>query len=122
MKSARDLARPVVGVGLRWGRGYSRQRVGADGQPVDEFPEYPADFLADTGVRVRVRVATREVEARVWRVERWGNAPLFLLEPVDDADRWITRRLYEPTIECRVAQEILLGVGGVRALRKLGLD
>jgi starch phosphorylase len=122
IKSAHDLMLPVVGVGLRWGRGYSRQRLGADGVPTDEFPEYPADFLDDTGVRVRVRVATREVEARVWRVERWGNAPLFLLEPVADQDQWITRRLYEPSLDRRVAQEILLGVGGVRALRKLGLE
>ena len=121
IKSARDLGRPVVGVGLRWGRGYSRQRLGPDGVPIDEFPEYPADFLDDTGVLVRVRVAEREVEARVWRVERWGNAPLFLLEPVAERDRWITRRLYDPSLDCRVAQEILLGVGGVRALRKLGL-
>ena len=122
IKSAHDLKRPVVGVGLRWARGYSRQRLGPEGVPTDEFPEYPADFLDDTGVRVRVRVAAREVEARVWRVERWGNAPLLLLEPVAEGDRWITRRLYEPTLDARVAQEILLGVGGVRALRKLGLD
>jgi glycogen phosphorylase len=73
-------------------------------------------------VRVRVRVATREVEARVWRTERWGNAPLLLLEPVATRDAWITHRLYDPTLDCRVAQEILLGVGGVRALRKLGID
>jgi starch phosphorylase len=122
LKSAQDLDLPVVGVGLRWGRGYSRQRLGPDGIPIDEFPEYPADFLLDTGVRVRVRVKDREVEARVWCVERWRNAPLYLLEPVAETDRWITHRLYEPTVDCRIAQEILLGVGGVRALRKLGLD
>ncbi|HYY06846.1 MAG TPA: alpha-glucan family phosphorylase [Candidatus Limnocylindria bacterium] len=122
LKAARDLGLPVVGVGLRWARGYSRQRIGDDGAPVDEFPEYSADFLADTGARVRVRVAGREVEARVWRTERWGNAPLLLLEPVAAEDRWITHRLYEPTLDRRVAQEILLGVGGVRALAALGLD
>jgi starch phosphorylase len=122
IKSARDLGLPVVGVGLRWERGYSRQRIGADGAPADDFPEYPADFLEDTGVRLPVRVLGREVPVRVWRVERWGNAPLFLLEPAAEEDRWITRRLYEPTLDCRVAQEILLGMGGVRALRLLGLD
>ena len=53
----------------------------------------------------------------MWRTERFGNAPLFLLEPVATPDRWITHRLYEPRIDGRVAQEILLGVGGVRALR-----
>ncbi len=122
IKSAHDLELPVVGVGLRWARGYSRQRLDADGHPADEFPTYPADFLDDTGARVRVRIAAREVEARVWRVTRWGNAPLLLLEPVSADDAWITRRLYEPSLDCRVAQEILLGVGGVRALRKLGLE
>src|SRR5438552_2992236 len=122
LKAARDLGLPVVGVGLRWARGYSRQRIGDDGTPVDEFPEYSADFLTDTGARVRVRVAEREVEARVWRTERWGNAPLLLLEPVGEEDRWITHRLYEPSLDRRVAQEILLGVGGVRALAALGLD
>jgi starch phosphorylase len=122
IKSAHDLGLPVIGVGLRWARGYSRQRIGEDGLPVAEFPTYRADFLEDTGVRVRVRVATRELEARVWRTERWGNAPLLLLEPVATRDAWITHRLYDPTLDCRVAQEILLGVGGVRALRKLGID
>ena len=122
VKSARDLGLPVVGVGLRWLHGYSRQRILPDGQPVDDFPTYRADFLEDTGVRVRVRVGAREVEARVWRTERWNNAPLFLLQPIAGEDAWITRRLYEPTLDCRVAQEILLGVGGIRALRKLGLE
>jgi len=122
LKSAQDLGLPVVGVGLRWARGYSRQRIGDDGAPVDEFPAYSADFLEDTGARVRVRVAGREVEARVWRTERWGNAPLLLLEPVAEEDAWITHRLYEPSLDRRVAQEILLGVGGVRALAALGLE
>jgi glycogen phosphorylase len=122
IKSAHDLSLPVIGVGLRWARGYSRQRIGQDGLPVSEFPSYRADFLEDTGVRVRVRIAMREVEARVWRTERWGNAPLLLLEPVSTREAWITHRLYDPTFDCRVAQEILLGVGGVRALRKLGID
>ncbi len=121
IKSARDLGLPVVGVGLRWARGYSRQQIGADGVPRDEFPPYPDDFLEDTGVRVRVRVAAREVEVWVRRTERWGNAPLYLLEPVEERDAWITHRLYEPTLERRVAQEILLGIGGVRALAKLRL-
>src|SRR5947207_1688919 len=122
LKAARDLGLPVVGGGLRWARGYSRQRIGDDGTPVDEFPEYSADFLTDTGARVRVRVADREVEVRVWRTERWENAPLLLLEPVAEEDRWITHRLYEPSLDRRVAQEILLGVGGVRALAALGLN
>ena len=121
IKSAHDLALPVMGVGLRWARGYARQRIGDDGLPVSEFPTYPASFLEDTGVRVRVRVASREIEARVWRTQRWNNAPLLLLEPMHQRDAWITQRLYDPILDSRIAQEILLGVGGVRALRKLGV-
>src|SRR5581483_9745809 len=122
IKSAHDLALPVVGVGLRWLHGYSRQRILPDGMPVDDFPTYRAEFLQDTGARVRVVVGAREVELRVWHTEAWGNRPLYLLEPVAPEDAWITRRLYEPTLDCRLAQEILLGIGGVRALRKLGID
>jgi starch phosphorylase len=55
----------------------------------------------------------------VWRAARYAIVPLFLLEPTDARDRWITRRLYDPRPDCRVAQEMLLGIGGVRALRLL---
>ncbi len=119
MKSAGGLGLPVVGVGLRWAEGYTAQRIGPNGYPVDEWHEQRLDFLADTGVRVRVRVETREVECRVWRVDRYAIAPLFLLEPSDDRDGWITRRLYDTRPNCRIAQEMLLGIGGVRALQAL---
>jgi glycogen phosphorylase len=121
MKSAGDLGLPVVGIGLRWAEGYTLQRIGPDGYPVDEWREQTSDFLTDTEARVRVRVAGREVECRIWRVGRYAIAPLFLLEPTDPRDHWITRRLYDTRPDCRVAQEMLLGIGGVRALRALHL-
>lgn len=121
MKSAGDLGLPVVGVGLRWIQGYTIQHIGPDGYPADEWRDQHADFLIDTGVRVRVRVSTREVECRVWRVGRYVIAPLYLLEPTDPRDRWITRRLYDTRDDCRIAQEMLLGIGGVRALAALHL-
>jgi starch phosphorylase len=121
MKAAGDLGLPVVGIGLRWGQGYTSQHIGADGYPYDEWRDQKPDALTDTSVRVRVRVATREVECRVWRVGRYAIAPLYLLEPTDPRDLWITRRLYDPRPDCRVAQEMLLGIGGVRALRALQL-
>jgi starch phosphorylase len=121
MKSAGALGRPVVGVGLRWAQGYTVQRIGPDGYPYDEWEHHPAAFLEDTGIRVRVRVGHREVECRVWRVGRYAIAPLFLLEPTDPRDRWITRRLYDTRPDCRIAQEMLLGVGGARALQALHL-
>jgi glycogen phosphorylase len=121
MKSAGDLGLPVVGVGLRWAQGYTVQRIGPDGYPYDEWEDHAADFLEDTGIRVRVRVGRREVECCVWRVGRYAIAPLYLLEPTDRRDRWITRRLYDTRPDCRIAQEMLLGIGGVRALQALHL-
>lgn len=121
MKSAGDLNLPVIGIGLRWAEGYTAQRIGPGGHPVDTWEEQRPDFLIDTGARVRVRVARREVECRVWRVARYAIAPLFLLEPTDPRDAWITQRLYDTRPDCRIAQEMLLGIGGVRALRALHL-
>src|ERR1700704_2498205 len=62
MKSAGDLGLPVIGIGLRWGQGYTSQHIGADGYPHDEWTDQKPDVLTDTGARVRVRVAAREVE------------------------------------------------------------
>ncbi len=121
IKSAHDLKLPVVGVGLRWERGYCVQKIGPDGQPVDEFPPIEADFLRDTGVRVRVLVRGAEVPCTVWVTTRFGHAPLYLIEPQRAEDRWITRRLYESGTDVRIAQELLLGVGGLRALNWLGI-
>jgi starch phosphorylase len=121
IKSIHDLELPLVAVGLLWDRGYVVQRVAEDGSPQDEFPAYDRSFLQDTGVRVRVRIRGREVECLVWRTERFGNAPLFLLEPRRAEDRWITHRLYEAGTDVRIAQEMLLGIGGVRALNWLGI-
>ncbi len=122
LKGAHDLGLPVVGVGLRWAEGYTTQRLDAAGEPVDEWHEHRPDFLDDTGVRVTVRVAGRGVECRVWRVDRYAIVPLYLLEPTELRDQWITRRLYDPRPDCRIAQEMLLGIGGARALRLLHPD
>ena len=119
LKGAHDLGLPVVAVGLRWAEGYTTQRLDSSGEPVDEWHEDHPDFLDDTGVRLRVRVAGRSVECRVWRVSRYAIVPLYLLEPIDARDQWITRRLYDTRPDCRVAQEMLLGIGGARALRLL---
>ena len=121
IKSAHDLGLPLVAVGLRWERGYCVQRIGPDGQPFDDFPGYDSDFLEDTGVRVTVRVRGAAVPCLVKVTRRFGNATLFLLEPAREQDRWITQRLYQAGTDVRIAQEMLLGIGGVRALHWLGI-
>ena len=121
LKAARDLQMPVVGVGLRWARGVGVQQIGPDGQPYEEFPEYDHSFLRDTGVRVRVRVRGKEVPCLVSITERFGHVPLVLVEPIREEDRWITHRLYEAGTDVRIAQEMLLGIGGMRALNWLGI-
>ena len=122
IKAARDLGKPMVAVGLLWARGYCVQRIGADGRPYEEFPGFDSDFLQDTGVRVRVRVRGNEVLCRVWMTDRFGHCPLYLIEPIRQEDRWITHRLYEAGTDTRIAQEMLLGIGGVRALQWLGYN
>src|SRR5262245_19396817 len=69
LKAVHDLRLPVVGVGLRYGEGYTHQTIGPDGQPVDEWRSQARTWLADTEVRVAVRVGAREVRCRIWRVD-----------------------------------------------------
>ena len=121
IKSARDLGLPVVGVGLRWARGAGIQHIGPGGAPVEEYREYEHGFLADTGVQVRVRVRGKEVPCSVQVTDRFGHVPLVLIEPMREEDRWITYRLYEAGTDVRIAQEMLLGIGGMRAVNWLGI-
>ncbi len=121
IKAAADLRLPVIGVGLLWERGYSVQRIGPDGQPYEEFPAFDHSFLRDTGVHVRVSVRGHEVPCNVWTTTRFGHVPLYLIQPSRAEDRWITHRLYEAGTDVRIAQEMLLGIGGARALTWLGI-
>jgi starch phosphorylase len=133
LKEASDQAVPFVAVGLLYRQGYFRQRVDASGWQheywVDTDPERLPAAIVTGGdglpVTVRVPISGADVAARIWRVGV-GRVPLFLLDtdlpenrPVD---RWITARLYDSDPETRLAQYVLLGVGGVRALRALGID
>ncbi len=124
LKSACDLNMPVVGLGILWRQGYTKQIIGEDSRPFDAYPCYSYDFLKDTGKRVAVKVRGRDVVCKIWMVDRYGNAPLYLLDASvpGNEDRWITGQLYGWFGEERVAQEMLLGIGGVRALRALGID
>ena len=121
LKAAGDLAVPLTAVGLLWRHGYSKQWIDDGGVPrdADDTRDLSA-HLSPTGVSVEVPIWDRNIRCDVWRVGGFAAAPLYLLEPVDES--WITARLYGGPAEHRVAQEMILGIGGVRALRALGLE
>jgi glycogen phosphorylase len=133
LKEASDRALPLVAVGLLYRQGYFRQRIDGWGWQheywVDTDPErLPAALVTgDDGAPLTVCVPIRgaEVTAQIWRVDV-GRVPLFLLDadrPENDrVARWITSRLYIPDTDMRLAQYVLLGVGGVRALKAMGID
>ncbi|MEQ8486709.1 MAG: alpha-glucan family phosphorylase [Pseudomonadales bacterium] len=132
-KAASDLALPVTAVGLMYRMGYFRQQIDALGEQIADyvesnFDELPATVVrADDGAELRVRVPIGAdcCELRVWRV-RAGNTTLLLLDAdIDDNGpslRGVTHQLYGGDVVTRVRQEMVLGIGGVRALRALGID
>ena len=120
MKSAGDLHVPVTGIGLFWDEGYTRQTIGVGGVIEDHYPKTPRDAVRRIDAKVEVTVRGKKVPLRAWKVERFVTSNLYLLEPERDDDRWITQRLYGGGVEDRLAQEIVLGVGGVRLLGALG--
>ena len=128
LKSASDLGVPLVGVGLFYRHGYFRQGLSGDGWQQERFPEQDPWAMALTpcdDIRIRVDLAGAPLVARVWRADV-GRVQLYLLDAdVDDNPpelRGVTDRLYGGDVEHRLRQEILLGIGGVRALEALGID
>lgn len=125
LKGARDLGLPLVGIGILWRQGYTTQLIGEQGWPYDTYPKFRYDFLEDTGVVIRVHIRGRDVAVKAWKAERHGNAPLYLLDtglPENDyTDQFITAQLYGGHGEDRVAQEMVLGIGGIRVMLALGL-
>ncbi len=123
MKSAGDRGLPLVGIGVFWDEGYTQQVIGGEGHPEDVFEPAPREALEPLDVSgVEVTVLGKRIPLRAHKVTRYVSAPLYLLEPAEADDRWITKRLYGGDDEARLAQEIVLGVGGVRLLRALGED
>jgi glycogen phosphorylase len=118
LKAAADLGVPLVGVGLLYRGGYFRQGVDAAGRQTEDYqPVDPeAVGLVRENVSVSVELGAETIEAAVWRKDV-GSVPLYLLE-VD----WLTDALYGGDREHRIRQELLLGVGGVRALAALGIE
>jgi len=128
LKAGSDLGVPLVGIGLFYRNGYFRQSLSLDGWQQERFPTLDPYGLALThceGARVTVDLAGDAVTAQVWRADV-GRTPLYLLdtdvEENSPEGRLVTDRLYGGDTEHRIRQEILLGIGGVRALRALGID
>jgi glycogen phosphorylase len=133
LKEASDRALPMVGVGLLYRQSYFRQRIDQSGWQhehwLDVDPERLPAALVTNGagqpLTVTVPIRGHDVTVQVWRVDV-GRLPLYLLDTdhPDNSrlDRWITARLYVADRETRLAQYAVLGVGGVLALRALGID
>jgi glycogen phosphorylase len=132
-KAASDLGVPLVGVGLWYPEGYFHQRVAADGQQEAVYQRHspldlPMRLVKDENgeeVRVSITIMGRNVEVRAWRVQV-GRVPVYLMDSDiaenDPADRAILSRLYGGDQRTRIAQELILGIGGVRLLRALSLN
>ncbi|WP_058301511.1 alpha-glucan family phosphorylase [Gorillibacterium timonense] len=123
IKGAKDIGAPIVAIGIKWKQGYTDQRIDAEGKPYDTYHNYVYDFLEDTGVKVTVKVRGIPVVCKVWKTEQFGNSPLYLLDTdiPENGDAWITGQLYGWFGEERIAQEIVLGIGGVKAMRALNI-
>lgn len=128
LKAASDLGLPLIGIGLLYRSGYFRQSLTADGWQVEHYPALdpqglPLRLLTESGAPVLVHVPMSEgrvLRARVW-IAQVGRIPLLLLDSdiaENDAElRAVTDRLYGGDQDHRIKQEILAGIGGVRAVR-----
>ncbi len=133
LKSASELGLPLYGVGLLYKHGYFRQYLNLDGWQQEHFPDIdfhniPAmQVMTENGepLVISVEFPGRELFAQVWKIDV-GRITLFLLDTNIDRnsleDRTITDQLYGGDTEMRVKQEILLGIGGVRALRAMNIE
>ncbi|EXX88469.1 alpha-glucan phosphorylase [Paenibacillus darwinianus] len=131
LKAASDLELPLSGVGILYRKGYFRQVVGEDGVQRHLYPEIDRtgqmEQVTDNEGRpllVKVPIANRLVYLKAWRLQV-GRIPLYLLdadvEANEETDRRLTDNLYAGDRHIRICQEIILGIGGVRLLHKLGV-
>lgn len=133
LKSASDLGLPMVGVGLLYQEGYFHQYLNADGYqqesyPINDYANVAVMLQRDADgnpIRISVPMPGHELYAHIWKVQV-GRIPLYLLDTniednTDQADRDLTDRLYGGDKRTRIRQEILMGIGGIRALEALNL-
>ncbi len=132
-KAASDLGLPFVAIGLLYRQGYFTQTIDGHGNQIahymptsfSDLPLEPALDAAGKKIRVQVELPGRHVQLRVWKIKA-GHIQLYLLDSDlpenSEADRRITFQLYGGDIHTRIQQWIVLGIGGVRALRAIGLQ
>lgn len=132
LKAASDLGIPLVGVGLLYSRGYFRQMLTDDGWQMENYPQYdfyqyPIQLVRgedDQPVQVRIDFPDRSVTVQVWKAQV-GRVELYLLDSNilanQPADQGITDTLYGGDEHMRIRQEMVLGIGGLRALHTLGI-
>lgn len=130
-KAASDLGLPFVGVGFLYPQGYFTQHIDADGRQQAlyeklDFAEVPAKPARDANgdqIIIAVDLPGRKAYAKVWTIQV-GRVPIYLMdtdvEQNAPADRELSARLYGGDQQVRISQEVILGIGGVRALRALG--
>ena len=132
LKSASDLGVPLVGVGILYAQGFFRQRLDAEGRQQEVYeplepenrPVAPALDIDGREVLVSVELPGRELLLKVWKAEVGRVSAFFLDADIPEnapEDRALTARLYGGDLRTRIAQELILGVGGVRALRGVGI-
>jgi glycogen phosphorylase len=133
IKSASDLDIPLVGIGLFYGQGYFRQRLDIGGWQREEYLKTDVNQMAmevaigkdRRPVVVEIETRSGRIRAKVWRV-KVGRRDLLLLDSDVEGnapeDRELTSRLYGGDLRIRIRQELLLGVGGLRALKALGVS
>ncbi len=131
MKSASDLGLPLVGVGLLYKHGYFKQYLNPDGWQMETYPSNDVYNMSmvqlkdEDGMPITIEIPfyDRTIQARVWSITV-GRINIYMLDtdvPVNSPhDRQITSHLYGGSLETRLQQEIVLGMGGIRMLRKLG--
>ena len=128
LKAAADLGVPLIGVGLFYRHGYFRQQLDRASRQVERFPRLSPTAMAMERIadlEINIDLAGTSVRAAIWRV-RVDTVSLYLLDTEldgnDSLDQLVTDRLYGGESEQRIRQELLLGVGGLRAVRALGVE
>jgi glycogen phosphorylase len=128
MRSAYELRQNVVGIGILWSYGYYDQSRNEDSTMSVAYRRKHYSFLEDTGVMVGVNIYGSHVYIKAYKLapQTFGTVPMYLMTtdiPENDyLSRTITHKLYEAHEETRIAQEIVLGIGGAKVLEELGIE